>query len=235
MELVLDCVQCRIRRWEQPWPSTRIPGGRKRFTATRGTMTGCNAYKGYCADHIFCGEEDSRRLPFVGLRNAFWGYDHPLLAGGDEVLSHSLAEIWPLYPLPGDVNKLATTYYTHWMFSEELAEDCYQKSDSWSEYPLDTMTVNTAIADHVTTERVLLPRHCPPEKRAAAFVNSYAPAGKCGAAFELVQAIALACEVTGAGDPSSVSGTPPQHHDVGGTPLPTVPGCVVSRCGRRKS
>lgn len=45
------------------------------------------------------------------------------------------------------------------------------------------------------THRMLRPLYCGPSKRVAAFVNSYPPTGTCGAAAQMSQAIAFACEL----------------------------------------
>jgi hypothetical protein len=50
------------------------------------------------------------------------------------------------------------------------------------------------------TRRVLTPHACSPSNRVQAFVNSYPPAGTCGAASQLAQAVTLACNFSlGAG------------------------------------
>ncbi|MCL2824435.1 MAG: hypothetical protein FWD57_10610 [Polyangiaceae bacterium] len=49
------------------------------------------------------------------------------------------------------------------------------------------------------THRMLRPQHCSASKRVPAFVNSYPPSGHCGAAAQLVQAVAMACELHGNG------------------------------------
>jgi hypothetical protein len=68
------------------------------------------------------------------------------------------------------------------------------------------------------SHRIVLPRATGPGQRIRAFVNSYAPAGTCGAAAQVAQAIAMACKLSQE-DVVPPSASPPPISSVGDIPM----------------